>query len=309
MLIRSTDDGAPSLTGETGSLYAVLKWALPQLGWTVEFDNGSDVVVFRNDGATGTGDYLRIDDNPANHDGVDARLANVRSYAAMVDIDTGADVVGDSGWMLTKSSTADNTPRAWAVIGDERYFWLLTDTSGTDNYAEIYLGDIESDKPGDSGMFLTQSSSNLDPSGSSVIVPQANYGSSLSGNSQVRYSLDGQSTGVSVRYTPENRSGSTGTVSGAPGSSGPYPEPASGGIRVVDIVVQEDTGGIIRGRLRGGMRIMNDVVGEFATWQAIENQSTGRGPRDCVIVNRYARLASTSNAGVLLFDHEHEGAW
>ena len=310
MLIRSTDAGAPGLSGTTGALYSVLKWALPQLGWTLEFDDTvNSRAAFRNDPINGTGDYLRIADNPADHAGLDARTANFRSYSAMTDVDTGSDQVGNSNWLVCKSLTDNATERPWAIVGDSTYFMLLI-ASGTNGFFnEYYFGDIASDKPGDAGAFMTQGTNTADPSAASVVVPHSGYGNALSSGSfsSLRFNVAGATLNQATIYAQENRSGSTSTSSAEPGSSGPYPEPASGGLRVVDVVVQE-TGGIIRGRLKGLMRIMNDVVGEFSNFHVIENQATARGLKDCVIVNRFSRPNNSLFRGVLLFDTDH-GAW
>ena len=310
MLIRSTDDGAPALSGETGKLYDVLKWALPQLGWTLEFDDTvNSRAAFRNDPINGTGDYLRIADNPADHDGANAKTANVKSYSSMSDVDTGEDEVGADNWLICKSETDDSTVRPWAIVGDSTYFVLLINAGTAGFYQEYYFGDIASDKPGDAGAFMTQGTNTTDPEGVSVVVPHTSYGSSLGSGSfsSLRFNVTGATLNQATIYTQENRSGSAVATSASPGSSGPYPEPASGGLRVVDVVVQE-TGGIIRGRLKGLMRIMNNVVGEFSNFQVIENQATARGLKDCVILNRYSWPNGSGFQGVLLFDTDH-GAW
>ena len=310
MLIRSTDAGAPNLSGTTGALYSVLKWALPQLGWTLEFDDTvNSRAAFRNDPINGTGDYLRIADNPADHDGANAKTANVRSYSAMSDVDTGEDEVGAANWLICKSSTANSDERSWAIIGDSTYFMLLISAENNGFYQEYYLGDIASDKPGDAGAFMTQGTTMIDPSTNSDVVPHRSYGSTMlsSSRSSLRFNVAGGTVGAPAIYTEENASGSTTAISAAPGESGAYPEPASGGVRVVDVVVQE-TNGIIRGRLKGALRIMNNVIGQFASFQVIENQATTRGLKDCVVVNRRPRINNTTLQGVLLFDTDH-GAW
>ena len=307
MLLRSTDSGAPSLSGETGALYSVLKWALPQLGWTLEFDDEANSrAAFRNSPVNGTGDYLRIADNPTDHNGVNAKTANFRSYSAMSDVDTGTDEVGSAGWLICKSVTTDSTTRPWAIVGDSTYFFLLIAAGNNGFYQEYYFGDIASDKPGDAGAFMTQGGSPTDPGALSEPVPFPNYGSAGS-PAALRFNVTGATLSQGIRYLVENFSSSTSTVTSPPGSTGPYPEPASGGIRVVDVGVQE-TDGIIRGRLKGLLRIMNSVHGQFSNFQVIENQATPRGLRDCVVVNRYARPNQASNRGVLLFDTDH-GDW
>lgn len=310
MLIRSDDSGAPALNGENGSLYDVLKWALPQLGWTIEFDNGSDVIVFRNSGAAGTGNYLRLDDNPVNHDAVDARLANVRSFSQMTDIDSGSDEVGGADWLLPKSASATADARPWAIVGDETYFWFLVDPGTGGFFTPYYIGDIAPDNSGDTGAFLTQATNATDPSSASTIIAVGSWGgTSIDGYSALRYNYSITSVSENAVYTAENYSGGTGVVSSRAGASGPYPEPGVGGIRVVDTTVQEQSSGVIRGRLKGAMRPMNDILGQFTNFETISSQATARGLRDCLAINISSRLTLYSNLGVLLFDPDFSGGW
>lgn len=309
MLLRSTDSGAPVLTGETGALYGVLKWALPTLGWTLAFDDAvNSRAAFRNNTLTGTGDYLRIADNPADHNGTDARMANVRSYSSMSDVNTGTDGVGDASWLIGKSMSADSTARPWAIVGDSTYFTLLIAAGNNNFYNEYYYGDIVSDKVVDAGAFLTQAITSTAISSNTISVPILLYGNnSLIGQSKLRFGVDGLTLGADVYYTQENYSGSISPIADEPGSIGTYPEPSSGGIRVVDVGVQHSDG-LKRGRLKGSLRIMNNVIGQFSNFQVIPNQATARGEKDCVVVNRYARPNLDSGQGVLLFDPNH-GDW
>lgn len=70
--LTNNDMGAPTLNGQDGSLAAVLKWALPQLGWTLHWEHtdGFDV-AFRNDSTVGTGHIIRFIDNGSKGQGGD----------------------------------------------------------------------------------------------------------------------------------------------------------------------------------------------------------------------------------------------
>lgn len=306
MILKSTDTGAPTLSGETGKLYDVLKWALPQLGWTIEFDNTADVIVFRNSAATGTGDYLRIDDNPANHDGTNAKTANVTSFASMSDIDTGTDKVGTSAWLIGKSRSASSATRPWVIVGDERYFWLAVDANDDGYYSEQYYGDIESDAPSDSGRFLTQAITSTDPGAFEKLTPINEYGNGIGGFSQLRYNVAGTVVGESAEYTKAINADGVVTDNG-PGNDGTYPDPASSGIRVCDIQVLDSDG--VRGRVRGAVRSLCDIFNVFANLNVISNQATARGLRNMTVVNRRARPTFPSTEGALMFDSTHTGDW
>jgi len=302
-IVSSSDEGAPFLRGEAGALYTVMKWALPQLGWTIEYDDpANNKIVFRNN-PLGTGDYLRFADNPGDSD-LNERGCNVRSYADMSTIDDGVDGVGDSSWFIVKSQIADSAPRAWKIIGDSYSFWLLVaagESSG-DAFNEYYLGDIAPDRPGDPGAFLTQASNETNISQSAIVTPFSVWGNQVNGHSELRYDLDQSVVGVVAVYSDTVSSSSVSGRSSDPGAFGNYPEPATGGIRVIDVQVHEAWTNDIRGRLRGGMQILNDVVGVFPDEHIIEGQATARGLADCMILNRYARLSNPNGQGVLLFD-------
>jgi hypothetical protein len=158
------DASAPSLTGEVGSLIALLDACLVNgygskaaAGWTKPY-TGTNVAAFRQGGASSTKAYIRINDNaPLN-----AEDARIRAYDSMTDIDTGS---GDfptvalraNGIFMKKSSSADSTKRPWTVVADDRTFYLIvwyqSVLSGTLKLTSpssfMGFGDFDSYKPGD----------------------------------------------------------------------------------------------------------------------------------------------------------------
>jgi len=292
-VLNNTSPGAQPLNGQAGSLYDVLKWALPLLGWTLEFDDDVNFrAAFRNS-PLGTGDYLRIADAPADHDG-DARHANVRSYASMSDVNTGLDEVGGSNWFILKSLTADLVSRNYWIIGDDRSFWLFVGSGNPDHFQWYYYGDIQPDRPGDEGAFLIWASDVVSPSGATSVAP---FSGNLKGFSQLRYDLEGSLVGLTLDLDSEFSMVST------TGTAGPYPEPATGGIRVADRSMMESrSGGHRRGRLRGWLDIVNSVVDVWPSGHIIENQASPRGDIDGMILNLYTRPDNASGQGVALLD-------
>lgn len=111
---KSTDPGAPLLSGQAGALAMLLDALLvdgygsganrkPGMGWSRAF-SGSNVRVFRNAPITGTGFYLRVDDTAQ-------RSALLRGFATMSDIDVGTDptptiALKSNGSRWDKSSVA-----------------------------------------------------------------------------------------------------------------------------------------------------------------------------------------------------------
>ncbi len=181
-IYRSTDPGAPLLSGVPGAMIALLDAVLVDgygvgagrkdgLGWTRGF-GGVNIRAYQNSQVSGTGYFLRVDDNAA-------RSALLRGYSSMSDLNTGDDATPSptlkaNGSMWEKSTVASGTLRHWMVVGTERFFYLFVDTGGnygTQGYSGThghYAGDITSMKPGDRHHF-TVSYKGSDTEGSSGV--------------------------------------------------------------------------------------------------------------------------------------------
>lgn len=130
---RWDDPGAPTLTGEVGSLTNLLRKCLvgtsgvaygskPSAGWSEAFTGAaSNIAVFRNSSADGASRcYVRVNDNAPGAGG--AREAQIAVYASMTDINTGVGMT-KSPW-VRKSGTVDSTARRWIVIADGKTAWV-----------------------------------------------------------------------------------------------------------------------------------------------------------------------------------------
>lgn len=257
---KSTDPGAPLLSGQPGALAMLLDALLvdgygsganrkPGMGWTRAF-SGSNVRVFRNAPITGTGFYLRVDDTAQ-------RSALVRGFSTMSDIETGTDptptiALKPSGSRWDKSSVASAEGRAWVAVGNERFFYLFIDTSGQfQQYGSSvmhphYAGDIVSLKAGDMHNFVV-----------------SYKGSDAEMSSTMGYALRGQNGwGVSSTtdsttscFIGRNATANPGAIrcgvsadghysSGSFGSSNqypPYPYPLNNGLLYSPVVVFENS--------------------------------------------------------------------
>lgn len=155
---RYDDAGAPTITGQVGSLTTLLRTVLvgtagiaygstPSAGWTEQFiGTGTNTAAFRNNQSEdGCGCYVLVNDNGPGAGG--AREARVNVYATMSDISTGTN--GTATTYIRKSSTADSTTRRWLVIADGRTAWVYifltgdTTTYGADNSIHGF-GDFDS---------------------------------------------------------------------------------------------------------------------------------------------------------------------
>ena len=132
----SADGGAPSLTGQNGSLITLLDWiiGLPSDSadeWVKEY-SGTNKAAYR--AQKGNRLYFRVqDDGPTAQA---AREAGVRYFETMSDVDTGTVQVPTSTqetalgqpWVWRKSNTANATARDYFGIITARCIVLLVET-------------------------------------------------------------------------------------------------------------------------------------------------------------------------------------
>lgn len=152
---RSTDSSAPVLTGQVGSLVTLLDAVLVNgygaksaAGWTKPY-SGTNKAVYRNNSTTGTGSYLRVDDNITSY----AYRAYVNGFAAMTGVDTGTDAFPSSTLTYSvwgKSATQDATARPWVIVADKfRFYIFVRGSENGSDWANGFFGDIISYKAAD----------------------------------------------------------------------------------------------------------------------------------------------------------------
>ncbi len=163
---ESTDPGAPQLTGQAGSLTALLDAVLVDgygvgaarkngAGWTREF-SATNVRVYRGNLVSGSGYFLRIDDSATVGN---SRHAWARAFENMTSATVGTNPVPTlaqraNGILTPKSTTLDSVARRWRVIANERFFYLFVDTSGGGGLFCWFAGDSISYKPGEMHGFV-----------------------------------------------------------------------------------------------------------------------------------------------------------
>lgn len=156
----STDASAPTLTGATGSLVALLDAILVNgygakaaAGWTIAYTGTSKRDYKQGTGSNGY--YLDVDDSgPGTGSYREARL---RGYETMSALGAGTQAfptAGQSnfGVVCRKSNTADSTARPWYAVADATCFHLFVDTGDYTNPSysmAVSFGDIFSYKSGD----------------------------------------------------------------------------------------------------------------------------------------------------------------
>lgn len=292
IVVKSTDSGAPDLNGTDGSLYDVLKYALPLIGWTIEFDDEPNhQIAFRNDPSTGTGYYLKLYDNEADH-AADSRRGRFEGYASMSDINTGGGVFPSSQVFCMKSHVADATAKEWMVVGNEKCFWFFPYYCDHNKVGAVFFGDINSRKPGDTTNFVIGLGTTTSTSGSTVVMPM---GFNTDGTSDydgfwIAESYDGSVVGqycyARYGFQVDGTEYPTNSFYSGHTQSDVYPtDPITGGYRVGYIEIVENNGDVMRGILPGFLAIANNIYSEY-DWgtvfdplvpQTIANQETPHG--------------------------------
>ncbi|WP_329759737.1 hypothetical protein [Stenotrophomonas geniculata] len=161
IVYKSTDAGAPQLSGQVGSLVALLDAVLvdgygvgdsakPGAGWTRELV-AQNRRAYRNDPVAGTGFYLDVNDSAQVGT---ARYAVVRGYSALRsfgDGDSPTPRVSQvaAGCVVGKSRELSGTSSSWVIVADSRSFYLFINSSATTpagQRAPYFFGDFKSYK-------------------------------------------------------------------------------------------------------------------------------------------------------------------
>jgi len=224
------------------------------LDWESPFA-AANKAAYRSKDATGTRLFLRIDETPLPGDanyGRGARTARAQMWEQLNDIDNGS---GSCETLWRKAMMESATARPWLLVGDRKRFWLLVNWSENypNRYTPYFFGDFASFKPGDgyhcaiAGVYeLTYNWS--EPGG--TITDQVYSVGSAVGNYGIWVSRGYTQLGGAVNaqwVAAPCREGAVGM--GAVGL--PYPNPADNGIYVMPLMVQEQLGPSLRGRLPG----------------------------------------------------------
>ena len=296
VVLSNDTQGAPSLSGEAGSLYNIMKWALPQLGWTIEFDEGSTKIAFRNNSTTGTGFFFRINDSAANHAATDVR-AEVSAFQSMSDIDTGTGKVPTTGERYWIKSHAENaTARDWFIIGTDKFFYFLSYNgafSTEEGFRLHFVGDIKSFLPIDAGAFALSGSSSTSTNGSENTNRFSQIGAgeltqSTTYGEMLIASNDLSQVGVDAKLMQSLASGETAAADKALSGFGDFPDPLSGGINtsLVEVFDSSASAWARRGYLPGMMAALSNLRKQnagnhgLAERDVLQGIATPDGPHD-----------------------------
>jgi len=274
-LYKSTDASAPVLTGQNGSLVALLLAVLVNgygsqtaAGWTEPY-TATNKAVFRNSASTGTGFYLDVDDSGPGAGA--AREARVKGYEVMTAVATGTNPFPTvaqmtNGLFVRKSTTADATARPWYILADDTVFYLFIesgDYTAPTRATAFMFGDFYSYKTSDAYRCMiigrdaentgSQANENfpvLANKNGAVVTSQTTNGHYLArgtagAGGSVPCGLHGDCALVPANNTtyPSMMGQSTGIF----GST--YPNPADNGLYMAPAYVHHSAG--VRGYLKG----------------------------------------------------------
>lgn len=188
-IYRSTDAGAPVLTGQVGTLVALLDACLVNgygtqaaAGWTKPYAAANQGAYKQNNAVSNNpgGMYLYVNDaGPGVGAAREARVCGFETMTAITPTGTGQfptaaqSAIGAGYLVLRKSATADATARAWTLIANGATLYLFVETG--DQTAPLgalpfVFGDFKSYKAGDQyavGIIARQTENN----GSSQVDP------------------------------------------------------------------------------------------------------------------------------------------
>ena len=255
---RSTDAGAPVLTGQAGSLIGVLDaclvngfGALASSGWSKDF-SGVNLAAYKQPVGT-NGMYLRIDDTGTT---------SARAYGAetMSDVNTGTGLFPttvqlSAGGYIYKSSTEDATARPWLLVSNGKIFYLFINGASATDWSTATVttfGDFTSMRSGDAYNTIIQLGTATP--GSVTYFHAINPGASAlatvaNGHWIARSHLQVVSGAVTAgKISDGARSNGSSTI----GSGGvAFPSPVDGGLYVAPIYVVEPGAAAVRGVLPG----------------------------------------------------------
>jgi len=261
-LYTSTDASAPTLTGQAGSLNALLYACLvtgygtqTAAGWTRPYnDAGSNTAAFRQPGRAQA--YLQSADGGPGAGSY--REARWRGYATMSAYNAGTEPFPTAaqmanGLFVRKSDTLDTTARPWILLADENTFHLIADFAGTGaTWSPYSFGAMTSWKLADPYDTLIAARAAENTATISSTQSPHHYRYPQATNTTCAYlqrSYDGVTLSKPATYAINDTLTDTTTTFVLGGTGQAYPHPTDGGLHMSPIYVRESA--IVRGILPG----------------------------------------------------------
>jgi hypothetical protein len=240
-------DAPAQATGTLTAKIAPLDWESPFAA--------TGKAVYRSKDVTSARPFLRIDETPLAGDanyGRGARAVKAQMWEVLNDLDSGT---GSCETLWRRAQNESATARPWVLVGDSKRFWLMVNWSESfpNRYIPYFFGDFPSFKPGDGyncaiGGVYDLGYNWSEPSGSATDVVYS-VGTAVGNNgiwvARGYTQLGGPMNAHWVAAPCRDGGVSMGTV------GLPYPNPADNGIYVMPLMIQEQVGPALRGRLPG----------------------------------------------------------
>jgi hypothetical protein len=249
---RSTDAGAPVLTGQAGTMVTVLDACLingygskSAAGWGKPYSS-TNIGVYR--AASGNRLYLRVDDTAAQE-------ARIVGYEAMTTASPSSSVGSfplpaqvSGGLFVRKSDTSDAVVRAWVLIASDKFFYFLPYSGASDPAqstspfsmsGQMAFGEFLSYKPGDTFNTIIISGALTGANAGALGINTRTAGFAAGPGHFVARNHLQFGNSITVCKTAILDPTTTTTLFGVSGNHPPFPDSVLGGINVSPIVVGE----------------------------------------------------------------------
>ncbi len=234
-------------------------------GWAVAF-SGTNKRIYRM-GAGSAGLMVRIQDDGLNWlsagastaAAAEAQFAGCETASAIDTLTNEFPTAAQKANRLAvrKSATADATTRNWAILADDRTYYLIPGTAGVSGsvvsglfYSVTHFGEFYSTQPGDPWKVIILGRNVNDSAGSTEVWNPASLVTATVNNLfAARTYTAAVGSAVMGQHGDYYKGGATAMQLG----SLPFPNSPDGGLWLAEIVISEATGGSghVRGKLRG----------------------------------------------------------
>lgn len=318
-IYTSDDPGSPVLTGQIGSLTALLDAVLvdgygsgpdakASAGWTRAY-TAANKRVYRNNPVSGSGYSLWVDDTGTVGN---ARHGWFRGFEEMSDVDSGVNPVPlvaqrTNGCLVAKSTTLSSVARPWIILATERSFYLLVDMGTNGWFHPMFAGDPVSYVPGDRHAFTVTNPNPTDVSyvggqfvNDSVLCVAS---STFSAPAATASCYIGRShNGVAGSVSANSYAFIQGTTVGGAGGAA-YPSAVNGGLFTTRLILMH-AARLPRGHFPG-LVVANENI-PFASFDSMDLMQDVAGfPHPLLMVKcnkRYPQSITNNNNACLLFE-------
>ena len=279
-----------------GPITGTITVKVAPLGFTKQF-SGVSLAAYKMMNPLSSGAFFRIDDTSAY-------FMQIAAYENMLDINNGSNrtpaLTYNSGiCVVPKSETANTNATLWEIIGDDSGFYISTQVSTYDGYADyrciLYFGDGIPDNSNDSFKIIVNGLSTTTSYANDWSASIANATSQNTKTNCINRSANGLNTSIPIKFY--HMAAGSGYSGGASMINGNYPSIVNNGLILAQYQYNDDFGrrGIVPGILSCTQYAMN----YFTTRNVIDGQQQFIGKR-LLAIN--SGSASYTPDGVVFFD-------